>query len=172
MSPLVYRVYVVVAVVRIAAMSYDLMVFEPEAAPKNHQSFREWYFEQTKWNEGHSYGDPAITSSRLRNWFADMAKTFPPLNSVSSGDELPDDEASATDYSIGKEFIYAAFAWSKVEDAYKTVFDLAAKHGVGFFNVSSNDEEVWLPQDGELILAHRKAQPMLRDKLSKLFRPS
>jgi hypothetical protein len=44
-------------------MSYDLMVFEPEAAPKEHDRFLEWYGVQTKWSEGHSYGDPAITSA-------------------------------------------------------------------------------------------------------------
>jgi hypothetical protein len=152
-------------------MSYDLMVFEPEAAPKDHSRFLAWYFEQTKWNEGHSYGDPAITSERLRNWFMDITKNFPPLNGVFAEDELPEDEASATDYSIGKEIIYAAFAWSKEGDAYKTVFDLAAKHTVGFFNVSSNGEEVWLPKGSQLVLVHQKKPPTLLDKM-KRFLPS
>jgi hypothetical protein len=38
-------------------MSYDLMIFEPEAAPKNHDSFLAWCTEQTKWNEGESQRD-------------------------------------------------------------------------------------------------------------------
>jgi hypothetical protein len=33
-------------------MSYDLMVFEPEAAPKDHSRFLEWCAEQTEWNKG------------------------------------------------------------------------------------------------------------------------
>jgi len=152
-------------------MSYDLMVFEPEAAPKDHQSFLNWYFEQTKWNEGHSYGDPAITSHRLSHWFLDISKAFPPLNGVIAEEELPVDEASATDYSIGQHVIYAAFAWSKTSSAYETVFNLAGKHGVGFFNVSSSEEEVWLPENGRLLLAHQKQSMSLKDKLMRLFTP-
>jgi len=33
---------------------------------------------------------------------------------------------------------------------------LAQKLGVGFFNVSSGNEEVWLPLNGKLSLAHSK----------------
>jgi len=152
-------------------MSYDLMVFEPEAAPKDHPRFLEWYFQQTKWQEGHSYGDPAITSTRLRDWLADIRQTFPSINVVDSA-ELPEDEASATDYSIGKEFIYACFAWSKEAIAYQTVFDLAKKHGLGLFNVSSGCEEVWLPHLGKLTLAHQKESLTLLDKLRRRFSPS
>ncbi|HTF71722.1 MAG TPA: hypothetical protein VK638_54555 [Edaphobacter sp.] len=153
-------------------MSYDLMVFEPDAAPKYHQKFLDWYFGQTKWYEGHSYSDPAITSHRLRNWFLEISDTFPPLNGVTAEDELPEDEASATDYSIGQQIIYAAFAWSKAANAYDTVFNLSAKHGVGFFDVSSSEEEVWLPESSSrLFLAHQKKPASLKDKLWRLFTP-
>ena len=33
------------------------MVFEPEAAPREHAAFMAWYFELTKWNDG-PYDDP------------------------------------------------------------------------------------------------------------------
>jgi hypothetical protein len=124
-------------------MSYDLMVFEREAAPKDHSGLLEWYEEQTKWNEGHSYNDPSVTSARLRAWFLEVIRFFPPLNGVA-------------DYSIGRQMIYTAFAWSKAELAYQTTLDLAAKHDLGFFNVSSQDEEVWLPTEGRLILVHQR----------------
>ena len=137
-------------------MSYDLMVFEPEAAPKDHYGFLEWCAEQTKWNEGHSYNDPSVTSPRLRAWFLDVIRLFPPLNGVFAQKELPEDEATAADYSIGTQMIYIAFAWSKAELAYQTTLDLTAKHGLGFFNISSQDEEVWLPAGGRLIPAHQR----------------
>src|SRR5579859_3720992 len=117
-------------------MSYDLMDFEPEAAPKDHDGFLEWCAEQTRWNEGHSYNDPSITSVRLRTWFLDVIQHFPPLSGVFAEKELPDDEATAADYSIGTQMIYIGFAWSKAELAYQTTLDLAAKHDLGFFNVS------------------------------------
>jgi hypothetical protein len=150
-------------------MSYDLMVFEPQAAPKDHVRFLAWYREQTKWNEGHSYGDPAVTSSRLRDWFLEMNRQFPTLNGVSAEDELPQDEATAADYSIGKEIIYAAFAWSKAAEAYAAVFSLAKAHGVGFFNVSSEGEAVWLPDGGDLVLAHQKEKPSLLHRMRRLL---
>ena len=60
-------------------MSYDLMVFEPEAAPKSHHDFMEWYFQLTKWNDG-PYDDPKQTSARLRAWVQGMQRTFPDMN--------------------------------------------------------------------------------------------
>ena len=66
-----------------------------------------------------------------------------------------EDEASTTDYSVGRYVIYAGFAWSKAEQARDTVFRLAAKHGVGFYDASSSAEEVWLPDgNGALTLAY------------------
>jgi len=109
-------------------MSYDLMVFEPEAAPKDYYGFLGWCAEQTKWNEGHSYNDPSVTSARLRAWFLDVIRLFPPLNGVFAEKELPEDEVTAADYSIGTQMIYIAFAWSNAELAYQTTLDLAAKH--------------------------------------------
>jgi hypothetical protein len=86
----------------------------------------------------------------------EIIQPFPPLNGPLSHDDLPEDEASATDYSVGKSVIYCAFAWSEAEVAYGTAFQLAEKRGIGFFNVSSGDEEVWLPSNGKLNLAHCK----------------
>jgi hypothetical protein len=137
-------------------MSYDLMVFEPEAAPKDHYGFLEWCAEQTKWNEGHSYNDPSVTSARLRAWFLEVIRFFPTLNGVFAEEELPEDEATAADYSIGRQMIYIGFAWSKAELACQTTLDLATKHDLGFFNISSQDEEVWLPAEGGLILVHQR----------------
>ncbi len=132
------------------------MVFESNTAPASHVQFMDWYEQQTQWAEGHSYDDPAVSTAKLRAWFMEIIKSFPPLNGPLSQDDLPEDEGSATDYSVGKSVIYCAFAWPKAELAYDTVFELAQKLGVGFFNVSSGNEEVWLPLNGKLSLAHSK----------------
>ena len=137
-------------------VSYDLMVFEPNAVSTSQAQFMAWYEEQTKWAEGHSYDDPAVSAPSLRAWFLDIIEVFPALNGPFSKDDLPEDEASATDYSVGKSSIYCAFAWSKAKFAYDTVFKLAQKHGIGFFDVSSGSEEVWLPSNGRLEIAHAK----------------
>ena len=48
----------------------------------------------------------------------------------------------------------SSFARSKAEQAYDAVFELAGRHGLGLFDVSSSQEAVWLPNDGKLNLAH------------------
>ena len=150
-------------------MSYDLMVFEPEAVPAEHDEFLEWYSRQTKWSEDHGYDDPANTSEHLRGWFHDMVQMFPPMNKPISLDDRPVDQNSSTDYAIGRDFIYASFAWSKSEAAYMTVARLAEKHRLGLFNVSSTGEEVWLPAEGGMALAHDKGPQTIAGRIKSFL---
>src|SRR6185436_510753 len=99
------------------------------------------------WRESHGYQDAAVTTPELRAWFQEMAEVFPPLNGPSAGAV---DDPKTTDYAIGHSMIYAAFAWSQAGAAYQRVIALAAKQGVGFFDVSSTDGRIWYPDDGEL----------------------
>jgi hypothetical protein len=129
-------------------MSYDLMVFRKEAAQKTRTDFMKWYQDQTEWTEEHSYDDPANTSTELRNWFMEMTQTFPAMNGPFASDD--DDNPNVSDYSIGKDVIYVAFAWSLAEQAYTTMLKLAEKHGVGFFDVSSDNGDILFPDNGKL----------------------
>lgn len=136
-------------------MSYDLMVFLPESAPVDRNEFLDWYDNQTEWDEGHSYDDPSVTAASLRNLFKELVTIFPALNGPYAIAELPEDESSLADYCIGKQVIYIGFSWDKVDQAYSELHRLAAKHKVGFFDVSSDSGAVWLPcADGRLELAH------------------
>ena len=150
-------------------MSYDLMVFEPGAVPPTHDEFLEWYARQTKWSEHHGYNDPGLTSEHLRAWFEDIVRIFPPMNGLSTGEATPGQEASSSDYAIGADFIYASFAWSKAEAAYMTVARLAEKHKLGLFNASSTGEEVWVPEDGRMALAHDKSPPSLVGRIKQFL---
>lgn len=134
-------------------MSYDLMVFERTKAPQKHKDFLEWYEKETEWKEEHDYDDPAVTSPALKSWYEEITKTFPNMNGPDAPNEEPDDEdaeAHLTDYSIGHHVIYAAFAWSVADEAYEVTKALARKHNVGFFDVSGEEGEVYLP-DGNLM---------------------
>lgn len=124
-------------------MSYDLMVFEPAAAPASKAEFLTWYEKQTEWTEGHGYDDPAVTTPKLRQWYEAMAADFPPLNGPDASEDL--DDPTVSDYSVGQSVIYVAFAWSQAEAAYKAVRAAAEAAGVGFFNASGSDAEIWLP---------------------------
>ena len=122
------------------AMSYDLVVFEKSIAPASKAEFLEWSEEQVEWKEDHAYDSIEVRSSKLKSWFLDMIKLFPPMNGdFDMDDALENDqelESRFTDYSIGKNLIYAGFAWSQAETAYNTMLMLALKHDVGFFDVS------------------------------------
>jgi hypothetical protein len=150
-------------------MSYDLMVFEPNAVPASHAEFLDWYAGQTKWSEDHGYDDPALTSANLRAWFENIIEIFPPMNGPYAQQSPAADEASSSDYAIGTDFIYVSFAWSKAEMAYMTVARLAEKHHVGLFNASSSGEEVWIPLDGRMTLAHDKRPSTLVGRIKDLL---
>jgi hypothetical protein len=145
-------------------MSYDLLVFAAEKAPKGREAFLAWWDETSEWSEDHGYDDPKVSSTELQAWFLEMIKSYPAMNGPFSSEEFPEDDSTVTDYSVGKEAIYAAFAWSKAEAAYEQVFSLAAKHQLGFFDASSETAEVWLPDgNGGLKLSHQGAASDVAD---------
>jgi hypothetical protein len=127
-------------------MSYDLMVFEPSAAPGGREAFLQWFEVQTQWSEQHAYNDPARTSEGLRRWYESVSREFPNMNPLNAED-VDDDHPRLTDYSIGRDVIYAAFPWSEAENAYDTVRNAAVEAGVGFYDVSGDegDGEIHLP---------------------------
>lgn len=136
-------------------MSYDLMVFEKTKAPKTRKEFLTWFEKQTEQGEDHDYQTISVSSPALQNWFLEMKETFPPMNGEYAPDiellvENEDLDSHVVDYSIGKEVIYAAFAWSTAEEAYDLTRKLAKKHAVGFFDVSGNDGDIILPDNTKL----------------------
>ncbi|WP_222403467.1 hypothetical protein [Rhizobium leguminosarum] len=127
-------------------MSYDLMVFEPNDAPREKDAFLDWYDEHTKWSEGQSNDHPSKTTPNLAAWYDDIRRDFPNMNGPDAyGPAQDEDNPRSTGYMIGKSVIYADFRWSEAEAAYATVRALAVKHSVGFFNVSAIDGEIWFP---------------------------
>ena len=131
-------------------MSFDILVFDPEVAPREKEAFLSWWEQQAQWSEDHGYDDAAVSTPALRAWFAELARDYPAMNGPHSPRDLPEDEASLTDYSIGRHVIYGSFAWSKAEAARDAVLGLAAKHGLGVFEASSDSAEVWFPSGGKL----------------------
>lgn len=124
-------------------VSYDLMVFDPTAAPRQRHEFLAWYTIQVQGRESHGYNDPAILTPALRAWFDEMIETFPPLNGPLAGGD-PDDPKVA-EYCLGRSMILAGFAWSEADAAYDLVKKLARSHGVGFFDLSGEDGDIWWP---------------------------
>jgi hypothetical protein len=103
-----------------------------------------WFKKQAEWSEEHSYDDPKNTSPALQRWFADIALVFPPMNGPGScHNDI--DNPKITDHCIGNNVIYSAFSWSCAEEARITMRALALKHGVGFFDVSADNGEIYFP---------------------------
>jgi hypothetical protein len=125
------------------------MVFDPATPPKSPDAFLAWFKIQTSWSEPHSYNDPDVATPALHAWLLDMARKFVPMNGPLAPPDPDFYSPYLTDYSIGNAAIYAAFAWSVAQEAFDQVFALAAKHQVGFFDVSASPSDVWLP-DGDL----------------------
>jgi hypothetical protein len=134
-------------------MSYDLMVFDPEEAPRDRKHFIDWYHRTTEWNEGHDYSDPNATTLALREWYADIRKLFPNMNGPGSPTDaelmIPSVEDRLADYTFAHHAIYATFAWSEAENVYPLVRELAVKHGVGLFDASCDEPEpeIYFPGD-------------------------
>lgn len=126
-------------------MSYDLMVFEPDAAPRNRADFMKWYVELTEWTEGHDYDDPQFTSPRVRAWYRDMVLDFPAMNGPDGVQDDEVDNPKVTDYCLARQAAYMGFAWSEAEPAYKVCKRLAFEHGLGFFDPQSEDAGIFFP---------------------------
>jgi len=135
-------------------MSYDLMVFRKEAAPKNEKDFMEWYSKQAEWTEDHGYDDPSNTSDQLKNWFMEMKETFPALNGPFASTD-PNVE-NLTDYTIGKDVIYAAFASTQAGLAYKKMIELAEKYKLGFFDTWTGD--ILIPTESGKLESIKKSE--------------
>lgn len=131
-------------------MSYDMMVFDPAAAPTEAEAFLAWYHTQTDWNEAHDHDDPKVTTPALQAFFADLAEHFPPMNGPLADQD--DDRAEVTDYSIAQHVIYGSFADSVAERAHGIFQVLANTHGVGFFDASSDEAAIVYPDGKVLVL--------------------
>ncbi|NQX46821.1 hypothetical protein HQN87_15895 [Paenibacillus tritici] len=129
-------------------MSYDLMIFEPSSAPRDKKEFMAWFEQQVQWSEDHEYNNPLVCSEPLQRLYSKLSEYFPNMNvdeEVFEAMEEAGTDNRLTDYSLGTDVIYAAFAYSVAGEAYTTMRSLAVEHKVGFFNVSSDDGEIIFP---------------------------
>jgi len=124
------------------------MVFDAAAAPRSRAAFIAWY-DQNAHSTEPSSDDLSMLTAELKAWFMEMIEDFPPMNGPLAC--LDVDDPSVTDYGLSPSSIYAMFSWSQAEAAYHRTIELAAKHRVGFFDVSAPHGDIWTPtSDGKL----------------------
>jgi hypothetical protein len=129
-------------------VSYDLMVFDPDVAPRERGAFRTWFEQHTEWSEDRDYSDPAGADPRLVAFYHAMRNHFPAMNGPDATQD--DDEIDrAADYCIGSKVIYATFPWSLAEEIYPLFRNSAVECAVGFYDVSGDegDGEIYFPGD-------------------------
>ena len=119
-------------------MSYDIAVFDATAAPMDEEQFVIWFEQQ-----GAHEDDPDEGTIALRNWFTDFSSRYPALNGP-----YADEDDGDTTYRFGKTITIAQCPDDKSEKAADTGRQLAAKHGVGFYNENSGEERLFFPKGG------------------------
>jgi len=120
-------------------MSYDLVVFDPETAPREPSAFSTWYEQQSEENQDAE----ELQCDKLRSFFFALNPEFPAMNGPHAGEDF--DNPKLTEYSFGPHSIYMCFAWSQAEDAREAVVSLAQKTLVGFYDISGSQGATWQP---------------------------
>lgn len=127
-------------------MSYDLIVFDVDAAPENKNHVIPWLCALDENDDDHNHSaDPTISSPALQKWLTAMAQIFPPLDGPLANDDLSD-SPYCTDYSFSPDTISASFAWSKATTACQLAILTAKACNVGIFDISGADHALF-PDD-------------------------
>lgn len=117
-------------------MSYDIFAFDAATAPDN-DDLLTWYHQQA---QDSSY-DPEVATPRLRSFYRDLIRVFPPIN----GPDAPDDDEADTDYAFGRGALYVSFRWPKFDQAREAFLQLGQAHGVGVCEISESPAVIHRP---------------------------
>jgi hypothetical protein len=129
-------------------MSYDVMVFDPNYAPRDREAFGVWFAVQVDWDSDHDYMDPQSTTGSLRTWYDSIRAEYPAMNGPDATDNDYEIDR-AGDYNFGRHFIYVTYPWSLADEIYDRVRTLAVEKQVGFYDVSNDEDEqeIYFPGD-------------------------
>lgn len=118
-------------------MSYEIAVFDAAAAPMDDEQFVIWFQKQ-----GAAEDDPDEGTVALRNWFADFSTHYPATDGPYA------DDHGTTTYRFGKAVTRASCPDDEAAKAADTGRQLAAKHGVGFYDANAGQERLFFPRGG------------------------
>ena len=137
-------------------MSYDVMVFEPSAAPADRAGFLAWYSSVACTGDGKLTNDPATTTPALQAWFRDMIRYFPSTVGPDGSALMDIEDNKHGEYRFAEPAVFAGFHWESSRHVYRQATKLARTHNVGFFEVSGETAAVWGPTPkGHYALMHR-----------------
>ena len=139
-------------------MSFDLMVFDADIAPKDKKGFREW-FEQEAGEQGPESSDlPEICKNdAFRAFYEQMAEVFTPFNGPDAV-HLPENASQLRilrtgEYSFRRHSAYMCFGWPAQDFARAACSTFSKELGLGFYMLSTRYPQVRFP-DGTYVYPH------------------
>ena len=116
-------------------MSYDIVIIDRR---QRYKSCKEFLDSAPNWIEESGIDDYRQSSPNLQRWFLSMKELVRPLNGEFSpkDDEIGNGEYQEADYSFGKEYIYAALAWSDAEKTVELALKLARENHLALYDIS------------------------------------
>ncbi len=145
-------------------MSYDILVFLPEAAPPHREDFLAWFGRVVRLQDGHLSNNPEGAPAPLRRWWDSVSRTFPLVTTSGLQSLDAHENWHGADYRFSDEAIFARFQWELWRKALRTSQRAAQDCGIGLFDVSGHDAAVWMPVADRFKVVHRGD----RIELSKL----
>lgn len=118
---------------------FRLMIFDTGAAPKTLDDFFKW-FGTLNWKEKDAI-DLEIRTPALNSWYGEIIKIFPPATGKAL---LETPQLCQAHYTACGEALQLFCAEPFAEKAWRVARKLAEKHGLGFFDISYQ-EDVILP---------------------------
>ena len=115
-------------------MSYDLIVFEAEGAPRELSAFVDWHIANAEAAEESETSLKMPASDRFAAFYDDMVVTYPDMNGPSG--EGMDEGERLTGYEFQPKYILMDFRWSVAEDAFFAVMTSAQAHGLGVYDLN------------------------------------
>ena len=109
-------------------MSYDILIFEPDAVTD--EDFPQWWDRVSQWEEPRHYDSIERATPAIRSFYRGLVRTFPPFNGPDalSEAELEEREVEGlpvADYTIGADYIYIGVGWSDANALVKIVGQMA-----------------------------------------------
>ncbi|MBI1362069.1 MAG: hypothetical protein GC155_17470 [Alphaproteobacteria bacterium] len=123
-------------------MSYDLVAFDPAAAPRERTAFLGWI--KTALSETPSAGDPAAAAPELWAWRNDMSQTFPAADAPGAFDPYSPSETRNASYRFANKLVIASLHWDVSGQAIYQARRSAQAHRIGLFDASGTDRCVWM----------------------------
>lgn len=137
-------------------MSYDLVVFDPAAAPRDRNGFLDWIKYALSAADGPPRTDPAAASPGLWAWHRDMCEMFPAGDGPRAYDPFSTQATKNATYRFASHAILAGFHWEVSGPALYRVKKLAQAHSLGLFDASGADGAVWIASArGRFEIVHR-----------------